>query len=571
MYDSYYNWNQGYAYVVQNSNHWVYAGTGFSEGDAVPGIVGYEWDRQFNNGFTPAGLVTLSNSPVKNVSNVSSFANSSIYQATSGAWVFNAGTVYWTFGCDFNPFQTRNLVDSRIQQTTKNILNKFVTSNGTNPPGNTAYTYNLPLVTNQAHTALGQTTTFVTFQNLSGSATANISVQYYGVSDGVPGPNNSLTIPAKGQQAILPNIPLGSNFGGVITSDQPLNLVVSENYNSGGSAYNISAQTAAILYSPLALNGQYGFVTSIVVFNAASTGNATGTLRFFDENGNLASAATQNFNLPAHASQTFNQAAAGSGLTSSHTYWAEIIADSSSASLTAQVIEFGPANFVATFNALMPSQVANTLYAPACFNGQFNFVTGMALANPNNSPANVAINYFDANGALLKTQTFQIPANGVNGVFQPNVVGLSNAVNSAIVNSTQPLIMLVNEGGPGAVAGTYVGLTSGSTNVALPVMSNGYAGFVTGTTVLNIASRTAHLTFTYLNQAGNQVGFLQSKTLAPNASFLVYQGDATQGLPDGFFGTALINSDQPILVTTNALNTATGVFYSYTEPSTLTG
>ena len=33
------------AYVVTNSGNWVYAGTGFMDGDAVPGIVGYEADQ----------------------------------------------------------------------------------------------------------------------------------------------------------------------------------------------------------------------------------------------------------------------------------------------------------------------------------------------------------------------------------------------------------------------------------------------------------------------------------------------------------------------------------------------
>src|SRR5881396_2470511 len=42
-------WNNGYApYVVTNSGNWVYAGTGFKDGDSVPGIVGYEADRSFS-------------------------------------------------------------------------------------------------------------------------------------------------------------------------------------------------------------------------------------------------------------------------------------------------------------------------------------------------------------------------------------------------------------------------------------------------------------------------------------------------------------------------------------------
>ena len=36
-------------YVVTNSSHWVYAGTGFHDGDHVAGIVGYEADAFMSN------------------------------------------------------------------------------------------------------------------------------------------------------------------------------------------------------------------------------------------------------------------------------------------------------------------------------------------------------------------------------------------------------------------------------------------------------------------------------------------------------------------------------------------
>jgi len=433
-----------------------------------------------------------------------------------------------------------------------------------NTPPSTNFTYNLPLLANNANTPLGNTTTFVTFQNLSTNATANVSVQYYALSNGNSlNLHDSFSLPKYGQKAILPAIGSGTSAGGVVTSDQPLNLVVSESLNAGGSAYNVAASTASTLYSPIALNGQYGFTTSIVVFNAASTGTSTGTIQFFDEGGTQ-SGTTQSFSVPAHASQILNQA--GSGLANNHAYWAKISAANAADMLTAQVIEFGPANFVATFNAIVPSQVQKTLYAPAVFNGQYNFVTGMAIANPNGAAATATLKYYDANGTLLTTQSQPIAANGVAGVFQPNVSGLSSQVSSASISSDQPLIMAVNEKGPGTISGTYVGLASGNNNVALPVMANGVAGFVSGATVLNTSSSAAHLTFQYRDAAtGNTIGQAQSKTLAPNSSFQVFQGDSAQLLPSGFFGTATISSDQPLLVTTNALQVGTGLFYTYTE------
>src|SRR6266705_2862309 len=79
-------------YVVTNSGSWVYAGTGFRDGDSVTALVGYEADRLFSQYPQPnavSGTYTLlSNSPIGGTSD---HANSSVYQAPSGAWVFGAG------------------------------------------------------------------------------------------------------------------------------------------------------------------------------------------------------------------------------------------------------------------------------------------------------------------------------------------------------------------------------------------------------------------------------------------------------------------------------------------------
>ena len=110
-------------YVVTNSSNWAYAGTGFNDGDSVPGIVGYEWERYnpqypypINRSYT-----TLSSSPVP-FNSTGDHAESTLYQAPSGAWVFDAGTIWWGYGLN-----RAGLTDARIQQTTANILNRFTT------------------------------------------------------------------------------------------------------------------------------------------------------------------------------------------------------------------------------------------------------------------------------------------------------------------------------------------------------------------------------------------------------------------------------------------------------------
>src|SRR5438034_4534925 len=120
-------WNNGayVPYVVTNSGSWVYAGTGFRDGDSVPALVGYEADRWFSQYPPPNAVVgtytLLSNSPFG-----SDHSNSSVYQAPSGAWVFASGTMNWSAALDKFIGWTLMDPDPRIQQTTANILNRFL-------------------------------------------------------------------------------------------------------------------------------------------------------------------------------------------------------------------------------------------------------------------------------------------------------------------------------------------------------------------------------------------------------------------------------------------------------------
>jgi len=110
-------------YVVTNSGNWVYAGTGFQDGDSLPKMVGYEADRLFSQypqpNAVPGTYTLLSNSPIDS----SEYSNSSVYQAPSGAWVFGAGTMNWSLALDNFSGST---VDPRIQRTTANILDRFL-------------------------------------------------------------------------------------------------------------------------------------------------------------------------------------------------------------------------------------------------------------------------------------------------------------------------------------------------------------------------------------------------------------------------------------------------------------
>jgi hypothetical protein len=118
-------WGQNASYVVRNSSNWVYAGTGFRDGDVVAGIVGYEVDG-FVTTFPPPVATTrslLSHSTFTDAGGKAGNSDSSIYRAPSGAWVFAAGTMSWSWALDN---YDHAVADARLQRATSNILNAFI-------------------------------------------------------------------------------------------------------------------------------------------------------------------------------------------------------------------------------------------------------------------------------------------------------------------------------------------------------------------------------------------------------------------------------------------------------------
>jgi methionine-rich copper-binding protein CopC len=93
------------------------------------GTLGYEWNSDLDNGFRPAGLFDLSSTQVTVpsgflIQDYGSFYgagtathNMTLYKAASGALVFSAGTVQWSWGLD-----PQRLPDVRMQQATVNLL-----------------------------------------------------------------------------------------------------------------------------------------------------------------------------------------------------------------------------------------------------------------------------------------------------------------------------------------------------------------------------------------------------------------------------------------------------------------
>ncbi|BCT75478.1 hypothetical protein SCMU_13200 [Sinomonas cyclohexanicum] len=95
------------------------------------GTLGYEWDIDADNGFRPAGLFDLSSTVYGSAQVFTDYGSNTVnnqtathslteYRAASGALVFGAGTVQWSWGLD--GFTTGKGPDPTMQQATVNLF-----------------------------------------------------------------------------------------------------------------------------------------------------------------------------------------------------------------------------------------------------------------------------------------------------------------------------------------------------------------------------------------------------------------------------------------------------------------
>ncbi|MEH2468877.1 hypothetical protein V1284_000321 [Nitrobacteraceae bacterium AZCC 2299] len=98
----------------------------------VPNLLGYEWDSDLDNGARPAGLIALSSTTVNVDELLLDYGNTTgpgtathsltLYRAPSGALVFGAGTVYWSWGLDANHDLETTPTDRNVQQAMVNLF-----------------------------------------------------------------------------------------------------------------------------------------------------------------------------------------------------------------------------------------------------------------------------------------------------------------------------------------------------------------------------------------------------------------------------------------------------------------
>jgi hypothetical protein len=143
-------------FLVADASSWIYAGTGLHtytgngttnvitsgpNQNALPGLIGYEFDARATttanlstwNSFEPSTDHTVGHSfvPASDGNATNTWSDAVTWTAPSGAMIFAAGTIEWSFGVDdgFNDGYCgdcfHQVTNTATQRVTQNILDRF--------------------------------------------------------------------------------------------------------------------------------------------------------------------------------------------------------------------------------------------------------------------------------------------------------------------------------------------------------------------------------------------------------------------------------------------------------------
>jgi hypothetical protein len=114
-------------YVVATPDAWMFAGTGAAKGTRFPGIVGIEYDRVNPDSAVERPIQVVSHSPLT-CRGVNSYSDSAYYTHSSGAGVFNAGTMRWVGSFEpwnYTEFGVNRRGGNFVKRVSANLLRGF--------------------------------------------------------------------------------------------------------------------------------------------------------------------------------------------------------------------------------------------------------------------------------------------------------------------------------------------------------------------------------------------------------------------------------------------------------------
>lgn len=215
---------------------------------------------------------------------------------------------------------------------------------------------------------------------------------------------------------------------------------------------------------------------------------------------------------------------------------------------------------------------ATEVALPLLMKANSGFSTWFNVQNTGSSATDVAISYSD--GTTAACTALQPGASCT--LDQANEAHANGWVGSATITSDEPVAATVMQVGPTTLF-AYTGFTSGSQNIAMPLINANNAGFITGVQIQNMGSASTSVTVSYTpSAAGTACSETQSIPANSSRTFALTAFTAGGSCGSGrFVGSARItanSTDQELVAIVNQLNIGAnkGAAYEGFDPSSAT-
>lgn len=181
------------------------------------------------------------------------------------------------------------------------------------------------------------------------------------------------------------------------------------------------------------------------------------------------------------------------------------------------------------------------------------YSTGTQVMNVGAATANITITYYDAGGVVGGTVNDTI-ASFTSKTYVPAISG------SAVISSDQPLAAvtnILNAPSNATAAAAYVGASSGSQTVGIPLLFKANGTYYTWYSVQNAGAATANVVVDYSDCAGTSNA---TAAIPAGASHTFYQN--AEACHTTAIFSAVVTSDQPIVAVVVEENPAKMLAYT---------
>jgi hypothetical protein len=188
-----------------------------------------------------------------------------------------------------------------------------------------------------------------------------------------------------------------------------------------------------------------------------------------------------------------------------------------------------------------------TLHAPGVYRRYVGTYSSLlTLHNPGTRAARATVTYRDVEGAVAAAQEYSVPPNGTIYLSQDLGPLPDGFLGAATITADTPLLGVVNVGSPGGELGATAlhSPTSVSSGAALPSLYKRYStdDWISSLIVQNVEARAAEVTVTFRPIASTTEAHTLTDTIPPYGVRQYWLGAVPSGLPDGFAGSALVQS-----------------------------